>query len=64
MVNHKNHFNAEEVFGVDYGMRKDLPPNIRLADLVIEPISFDRDMFEYVTAYDFIEHVPRVIYAP
>ena len=51
MVNHKNHFNAEEVFGVDYGMRKDLPPNIRLADLVIEPISFERDMLAIMQSF-------------
>ena len=31
---------------------------------MIEPIPFENDMLEYVTAYDFIEHVPRVIYAP
>ncbi len=62
--NPKNPFNAEEVFGVDYGMRPDLPANIRLADLVIEPIPFDSDSFDFVTAHDFIEHVPRVLYNP
>jgi predicted O-linked N-acetylglucosamine transferase (SPINDLY family) len=60
----KNPFNADEVFGIDFGMRPDLPPNIRLADLVIDPIPFEDDSFEFVTAYDFIEHVPRVIYNP
>ena len=60
----KNPFNADEVFGIDFGMRPDLPPNIRLADLVVEPIPFDDDSFEFVTAHDFIEHVPRVIYNP
>jgi SAM-dependent methyltransferase len=60
----KNPFNADEVFGVDYGMRPDLPANIRLADLVVDPIPFADDSFEFVTAHDFIEHVPRVIYNP
>lgn len=60
----KNPFNADEVFGVDYGMRPDLPANIRLADLVIEPIPFESDSFDFVTAHDFIEHVPRVLYNP
>ena len=60
----KNPFNADEVFGIDFGMRPDLPSNIRLADLVVDPIPFADDSFEFVTAYDFIEHVPRVIYNP
>ncbi len=60
----KNSFGADEVFGVDYGVRSDLPPNIRLADLVVEPIPFEDDSFEFVTAHDFIEHVPRVLYNP
>ena len=60
----KNPFNADEVFGVDYGMRPDLPPNIRLADLVVDPIPFEDGSFDFVTAHDFIAHVPRVIYNP
>ncbi|MCX7178088.1 MAG: class I SAM-dependent methyltransferase [Proteobacteria bacterium] len=60
--NPKNPFNADELFGVD--VREDLEANIKRADLVIEPIPFDDDAFEYVTAHDFLEHIPRVIYAP
>jgi SAM-dependent methyltransferase len=62
--NPKNPFNADEVFGIDFGMRGNLPPNIKLADLVIDPIPFEDDSFEWVTAHDFIEHIPRVIYMP
>ncbi len=58
----KNIFNAVEVYGVD--VRDDADANIVKADLVIEPIPFPDQMFEYVTAHDFLEHVPRVIYAP
>jgi SAM-dependent methyltransferase len=63
-INPKNPFNADEIFGIDYDMRTDLPHNIRRADLVVEPIPFDDDSFEYVTAHDFIEHIPRVLYVP
>ena len=63
-TNPKNPFNADAVFGIDYELRNDLPPNIRVADLVIEPIPYEDCSFEYVTAHDFIEHVPRVIYNP
>lgn len=56
----KNPFNADEQFGVDivdFGN-----PNIRIADLTIDPIPFDDDSFDYVTGFDFLEHIPRVIY--
>ena len=57
----KNPFNADEVFGVDV---RDLGANIRAADLVVEPIPFEDASFEYVTAHDFLEHIPRLIYVP
>lgn len=58
----KNPFYADEVFGID--VREDLAANIRCADLVVEPIPFEDNAFEYVSAHDFLEHVPRLIYAP
>lgn len=58
----KNPFNADEVFGVD--VRDDIGANIRSADLVVEPIPYEDASFDYVTAHDFLEHVPRLIYAP
>ncbi len=61
-LNPKNPFNADEVFGID--VRDDLELGIRRADLVIEPIPFPDESFEYITAHDFLEHVPRVIYSP
>jgi SAM-dependent methyltransferase len=62
--NPKNPFNADEVFGIDFDIRGDLLPNIKRADLVIDPIPFEDESFEYITAHDFIEHVPRIIYQP
>lgn len=58
----KNPFNAIELFGVD--VREDLEANIKKADLVIEPIPFENDFFEYLSAFDLIEHIPRIVYAP
>jgi hypothetical protein len=58
----RNPFHADELYGVD--VRDNLAGNIKSADLVIEPIPFADDSFDYLTAYDFIEHVPRIIYAP
>jgi SAM-dependent methyltransferase len=58
----RNPFHADELCGVD--VRSNLAGSIRSADLVIDPIPFDDESFDYVTAYDFIEHVPRVVYVP
>ncbi len=58
----KNMFSAEEVYGVD--IRSDLEKNIVKADLAVQGIPFAENYFDYVTAHDFIEHIPRVIYAP
>ena len=59
--NPKNPFNAQEVYGVD--IRDGLGSNIYSADLVIEAIPFKDATFEFITAYHFIEHIPRIIYA-
>jgi SAM-dependent methyltransferase len=58
----KNFFGALEVFGVD--VREDLENNIVRVDLALEPIPFSNDYFDFVTAHDVLEHIPRVIYAP
>jgi SAM-dependent methyltransferase len=58
----KNFFGAIEVFGVD--VREDLEKNIAKVDLALDAIPFQSDFFDFVTAHDVIEHIPRVIYAP
>jgi SAM-dependent methyltransferase len=60
--NPKNPFSADEFFGVD--VRNNLEGNIKSADLAIHPIPFESDMFDFVSAYDFLEHIPRLIYTP
>ena len=61
-LNPQNPFNADEVFGID--VMDDLPDHIKSADLVIEPIPYPDDHFDFVSAFDFIEHVPRILYRP
>lgn len=58
----KNPFGADVVAGLD--IREDVARNVRCADLAIEPLPWPDASFDYVTAFDFIEHVPRVVYAP
>lgn len=56
----QNPFNAGTVWGIDIVDVGN--PAVRTADLVIEPIPFPDASFDFVTAFDFIEHVPRLIY--
>lgn len=61
-VNPRNLYEADEVFGID--LRESPDGRIRKADLCIEPIPFEDESFDFVTAFDFIEHIPRVLYLP
>ncbi len=56
----RNPFEAKTVFGVDMAT-PDVEYNIVYADLNVNPIPFPQEFFNYVTAFDLIEHIPRVI---
>ena len=61
-LNPQNPFQADKVYGID--VMEGLPEHIRQADLIIEPIPYEDNYFDYVTAFDFIEHIPRILYRP
>ena len=50
----RNPYQALKVIGLD----------IQDADLAIQPIPYKDNYFDYVTAYDFLEHIPRLLYVP
>ncbi|MDO9093928.1 MAG: methyltransferase domain-containing protein [Rubrivivax sp.] len=56
----RNPYRREELFGVDLSVSTDGGP-IRRANLVMQPIPFADHSFNSVSAYDFLEHVPRVM---
>ena len=56
-INPKNPFNAKKTYGID--IRDDLDESIKSADLSIDNIPFEDSFFDYVTAFDFLEHIPR-----
>jgi len=57
-----NIFESNYAFGID--IVESTNPNIKVADLTTQGIPFDDNTFEYITASDFIEHIPRLIYCP
>jgi SAM-dependent methyltransferase len=61
-LNIRNPFNMDEVYGIDIRERKE--ENIQTCDLTIETIPFPDNYFDCVSAFDFIEHIPRIIYCP
>ena len=58
----QNPFGATTVCGID--IRENAAMRVKYADLTVEPIPFPDQHFDYVTAGDFLEHVPRVVYLP
>ena len=55
--NPQNRFAANEVYGLD--LVEDKSKKIFRCRLGFEKIPFDDNSFDYLTAYDLIEHIPR-----
>jgi SAM-dependent methyltransferase len=59
----KNPFGYERIFGIDIraGLTADGVEQISAANLSAQPIPFPDNSFDAISAYDFLEHVPRVV---
>lgn len=55
----RNPFNASKVLGID--INDSLLDNVISCDLLNNPIPATSHSADFVTAFDFIEHIPRVI---
>jgi SAM-dependent methyltransferase len=58
----RNPYRQQELYGLDIraGLIEPGVKEIRAANLCIEPIPFESDSFDSLSAYDFLEHIPRV----
>jgi SAM-dependent methyltransferase len=54
----RNPYNCDYVFGVD--IREDIGLNIKKCNLSAENLPFDDCSFDAISAYDLLEHIPRV----
>ncbi len=57
----KNPFKASKLYGIDlnYGVDN---KSVMACDLGMESFPFDSNSFNYVTAFDLVEHIPKVCY--
>lgn len=62
--NPQNPFLADQLFGIDAirTSQSGATAEIKKADLSISEIPYPDNFFDFVTAFDFIEHIPRLIY--
>lgn len=63
----RNPYGRDELHGVDVRLitESDLPGvKFHEANLVMGKLPFPDDIFDSVSAYDFLEHVPRILTAP
>ena len=52
-----NRFDADDVHGLD--LVEDLDKKVKYCKLGFEKLPYEDSTFDYVTAYDLIEHIPR-----
>jgi SAM-dependent methyltransferase len=61
----RNPYGRDEAHGVDIALPEGADPRLfKRANLSLEPIPYPDATFDSVSAFDFLEHVPRVLMAP
>jgi SAM-dependent methyltransferase len=57
----RNPYHCEQLFGVDIRSHQEDGVEVRQANLVMAAIPYPDNFFHSVSAFDFLEHVPRVL---
>lgn len=65
-LNPRNPYGFDDLHGIDLVMPSQPPAafQLRVANLTMAPIPYPADHFDAVSAFDFLEHVPRVLATP
>lgn len=54
----KNIFNTDFCYGIDI---RSTSEKVLESNLIFENIPFESDSIDYITAFDFLEHIPRIL---
>jgi SAM-dependent methyltransferase len=57
----RNPYARDELHGVDIAAQPFPGHELRVANVALEPIPYPSGFFDSVSAYDFLEHVPRIL---
>ena len=60
----RNPYKQDQIYGVDINYSCIDKVNFKKANLFLEKIPYETNYFDSVSAYDFIEHIPRIIITP
>ena len=59
----KNPYNSLTLYGLDiHGNKENLIKNYKKANLILDKIPFPDNFFSSLSAYDFLEHIPRQLF--
>ncbi|MEO6033405.1 MAG: methyltransferase domain-containing protein, partial [Burkholderiaceae bacterium] len=61
----RNPYQCDEAHGIDIALPPHIDPHLfKSANLSLEPIPHAASSFDSISAFDFLEHVPRVLVTP
>jgi SAM-dependent methyltransferase len=61
----RNPYGREEAHGIDLGLAEGIDTRyFHQANLAVEPIPYPDSYFDSVSAFDFLEHIPRILATP
>jgi len=59
--NPRNPYKYDELYGVDIIDIKETTFNYKKCNIILESLPFEDSSFDSISAYDFLEHIPRLI---